>query len=201
MTKIERAGVFCGSSSGSNGVFEEQARKLGRIMAESGIGLVYGGGGIGLMGAIAQAVIEAGGEVIGVIPYALATKERALESDFGGRVELKIVKTMHERKSLMAGLSDAFIAMPGGLGTFDELFETLTWAQLGIHRKPIGVLNVDGYFDPMLAMLDRATEEGFIQPRYRKLVLEASEIDELMGRLHDYQPPESIVKWIEIEQI
>jgi len=173
------------------------AMSVGREMAERGIGLVYGGGGIGLMGAAARAVIDAGGSVTGVIPHALASKERALESDFEHRVELKVVKTMHERKALMTQLSDAFIALPGGLGTFDELFEALTWAQLGIHRKPIGLLNIEGYFDPLLDMLNRATGEGFIQPKYRSLLLDSNRIEDLFEKLELYTPPESIVQWIE----
>lgn len=194
---ITRICIFCGSSAGSNGLYMKTAMSVGREMAERGIGLVYGGGGIGLMGAAARAVIEAGGSVTGIIPRALASKERALESDFEHRVELKVVKTMHERKALMTQLSDAFIALPGGLGTFDELFEALTWAQLGIHRKPIGLLNIDGYFDPLLDMLNRATGEGFIQPKYRSLLLDSNRIEDLFEKLESYTPPESIVQWIE----
>jgi uncharacterized protein (TIGR00730 family) len=200
-TKIKRICVFCGSSNGRREIYSEQARLLGRKMAERGIGLVYGGGGIGLMGAVAQSLIEAQGEVIGVIPYALATKERALETTLESHVELRVVKTMHERKSIMTQLADAFVALPGGLGTFDELFEVLTWAQLGIHQKPIGLLNVDGYFDPLLALIDRAIGEGFIRPLYRDLIVTSSEIDDLLMKLFDYQPLESIVKWIEMEEV
>jgi uncharacterized protein (TIGR00730 family) len=170
-------------------------------MAEQGIGLVYGGGGIGLMGAVAQSLIEAQGKVIGVIPHALATKERALENTYGSRVELQVVKTMHERKAMMTKLADAFVAMPGGLGTFDELFEVLTWAQLGIHQKPIGLLNLDGYFDPLLALIERAIGEGFVRPIYRDLIVTSSEIDDLLTKLFDYQPLESIVKWVEMEEV
>lgn len=199
MTRIEKVCIFCGSSAGGNGLYADAARRVGLELARRNIGLVYGGGGIGLMGAAAHAVIEAGGSVTGVIPHSLATKERALESDFDQHIELKVVKTMHERKALMTQLSDAFIALPGGLGTFDELFEALTWAQLGIHRKPIGLLNVAGYFDPLLDMLDRATGEGFIQPRYRRLVLVSTVIDDLFEQLSNYIPPESIVQWIEMD--
>ncbi|HEX5084295.1 MAG TPA: TIGR00730 family Rossman fold protein, partial [Blastocatellia bacterium] len=156
---IKRICVFCGSLSGARDVYGEQARALGRAMAERGIGLVFGGGGIGMMGAVADAVIEAKGEVIGVIPYALATKERAHPD-----VDMRVVNTMHERKAMMAELSDAFIAMPGGFGTFEEVMETITWGQLGIHRKPVGLFNVAGYYDPLLAMIDRAIDEGFIRP-------------------------------------
>src|SRR5215510_13661031 len=151
---IKRICVFCGSQTGAREVYGEQARALGRALAERGIGLVYGGGGIGMMGAVADAVIESRGEVIGVIPYALASKERARRD-----VDIRVVNTMHERKAMMAELSDAFIAMPGGFGTFEEMMETITWGQLGIHQKPVGMLNVAGYYDPLLAMIDRAVEE------------------------------------------
>ncbi len=198
--RIERICVFCGSSPGVREIYINQARRLGRAMASRGIGLVYGGGGIGLMGAVAQAVIEGEGEVTGVIPRALATKERALESRFELKVELRVVKTMHERKALMASLADAYIALPGGLGTFEELLETLTWAQLGIHKKPMGLLNIEGYFDPLLSLIDRAIEEGFVLPRYRKLIVVSSEIEDLFERLLEYQPLESIIKWIDVDE-
>jgi uncharacterized protein (TIGR00730 family) len=192
---IKRICVFCGSQSGSREVYGEQARALGRAMAERGIGLVYGGGGIGMMGAVAEAVNGAGGEVIGVIPYALASKERARRD-----VDMRVVNTMHERKAMMAELSDAFIAMPGGFGTFEEMMETITWGQLGIHQKPVGLLNVAGYYDPLLAMIDRAVEEGFILPRYRNLFVASSGIDELFDLLRKFQPLEGLVKWIEISE-
>lgn len=193
--KLERICVFCGSYSGSREVYVEQARALGREMASRGISLVYGGGGIGIMGAVADAVIEARGKVIGVIPYALATKERAHPD-----IEMRVVNTMHERKAMMAELSDAFIAMPGGFGTFEELMETITWGQLGIHQKPVGLLNVAGYYDPMLQMIDRAVEEGFVQPRYRNLFVASSSIDELFELMIKFQPLEGVVKWIEMSE-
>jgi uncharacterized protein (TIGR00730 family) len=198
--KIERICVFCGSSSGTREMYVEQAQRLGRTMGGRGIGLVYGGGGIGLMGTVAQAVIEAKGEVIGVIPYALATKERALGVTNGANVEMRVVRTMHERKAMMTDLADAFIALPGGLGTFDELFEALTWAQLGIHQKPIGILNIEGYFDPLLSMIDRAIEEGFVLPRYRRLIVESYDIEDLISRFLNYRPLESIVKWVDMSE-
>jgi hypothetical protein len=199
--KIERIGVFCGSGIGRRGIYAEQARALGRVMAARGIALVYGGGGIGMMGAVADAVIEAKGKVIGVIPYALATKERAHpSSNRNGSVELRVVNTMHERKAMMAELSDAFIALPGGFGTYDELFEIITWGQLGIHHKPIGLLNLAGYFDPLLAMIDRAIEEGFVLPRYRGLFVVAENIEDLLDRMFKYQPLEGVVKWIEMSE-
>jgi len=192
---IERICVFCGSSAGRREVYIEQARVLGRAMAAEGIGLIYGAGGIGLMGAVADAVIEAGGEVMGIIPYALASKERAHP-----QAEMRVVNTMHERKALMAELSDAFIALPGGFGTFEELMEIITWGQLGIHQKPIGVLNTSGYYDPLLEMIDRAMEEGFILPRYRRLIVVASEVEELLDQLFRYEPLEGIVQWIEMSE-
>jgi uncharacterized protein (TIGR00730 family) len=192
---IKRICVFCGSHTGAREVYGEQARALGRAMAERGIGLVYGGGGIGMMGAVADAVIEARGEVIGVIPYALASKERARRD-----LDMRVVNTMHERKAMMAELSDAFIAMPGGFGTFEEMMETITWGQLGIHQKPVGLLNVAGYYDPLLAMIDRAVEEGFILPRYRNLFTASSGIDELFDLMRKFQPLEGVVKWIEMSE-
>jgi uncharacterized protein (TIGR00730 family) len=192
---IKRICVFCGSYSGAREVYGEQARALGRGMAERGIGLVYGGGGIGMMGAVADAVIEAGGEVIGVIPYALAAKERARRD-----IDMRVVNTMHERKAMMAELSDAFIAMPGGFGTLEEMMETITWGQLGIHRKPVGLLNIAGYYDPLLAMIDRAIEEGFILPRYRNLFVASSGVNDLFDLMRKFQPLEGMVKWIEMSE-
>jgi uncharacterized protein (TIGR00730 family) len=194
-TTIKRICVFCGSQAGSREVYGEQARALGRAMAERGIGLVYGGGGIGMMGAVADAVIEARGEVIGVIPYALASKERARRD-----VDMRVVNTMHERKAMMAELSDAFIAMPGGFGTLEEMMETITWGQLGIHRKPVGLLNVASYYDPLIAMIERAIEEGFILPRYRNLFVASSGVDELFDLMRKFQPLEGVVKWIEMSE-
>jgi uncharacterized protein (TIGR00730 family) len=199
-TKIKRICVFCGSSSGMRDIYLEQAETLARAMVARGIGLIYGGGGIGLMGALARAVVAVDGEVIGVIPYPLATKERAFEAGFEARFEMRIVKTMHERKAMMTRLADAFIALPGGLGTFDELFEALTWAQLGIHQKPIGLLNVADYFDPLLALIDRAIEEGFVNQHYRRLIIKSYEIEDLLDRLSAYQPLEGIVKWVEMDE-
>lgn len=196
---IKRVCVFCGSSPGVRETYGAQARALGQTLAEQAIGLVYGGGGIGVMGVVAEAVIKNDGEVIGVIPYALATKERALAADLGG-VEMRVVNTMHERKAMMAELSDAFIALPGGFGTFEELLEMITWGQLGIHQKPIGVLNVEGYYDALLAMIDRAIAEGFIQPHYRRLIVVAESVDELLAKLFNYEPLESIVQWIEMSE-
>lgn len=193
--KIKRICVFCGSSSGNREIYVTKARELGHSMAAKGIGLVYGAGGIGLMGTVADAVLEKQGEVTGIIPYALATKERAHIS-----ANMRVVNTMHERKAMMADFSDAFIALPGGFGTFEELLESITWGQLGIHQKPIGLLNIAGYYDPLLEMIDRGIGEGFILPRYRNLMTADSEVEPLLEKLFHYQPMEGIVKWIEMSE-
>ena len=161
-------------------------------MARRGLGLVTGGGRVGLMGVVADAAMAAGGEVIRVIPEALAAKEVA----HAGLTELRVVGSMHERKALMAALSDAFVALPGGYGTLEEFFEVLTWAQLGLHPKPCAVLNVAGYYDPLLALLDHAVAERFVKPIHRSLVLVEVEPERLLDRLRDYRPP-AVEKWIE----
>lgn len=163
--------VFCGSKTGSPPVYADAARQLGRIMAEEGLTLVYGGGHIGLMGVIADAVLEGGGTVIGVIPQALVDRELAHTR----ATEMHIVRTMHERKALMVEKSEAFVALPGGYGTGDELFEILTWAQLHIHHHPVGLLNCAGYFDSLLAWVDRMVADGFLTPDNRKLLRVADE--------------------------
>lgn len=191
-TRFTRVCVFTGSQVGSRAVYAEQARTLGRVLARRGIGLVYGGGSVGLMGVLADAALEAGGEVIGVIPEALMIREVT----HPGLTELHVVSTMHERKALMAELSDAFIAMPGGFGTLDELFETITWAQLGLHRKPIGLLNVDGYFDPLLAFIDHAIAEEFVLPEYGALLTVGNEPGVLLEMLLAYEPPVVVPRWI-----
>jgi len=189
--------VFCGSSPGTNPRHREMARQLGQTLAAKEIRLVYGGGGIGLMGALADATLAAGGQVIGVIPSGLATKEVAHPH----LTELRIVRTMHERKARMADLADAFLALPGGMGTFDELFEIITWAQLGIHRKPIGLLNIDHYFDPLIEMVEHAVREGFVSPHHRGLIIIAESVDEWFARLADFQPLTTSTSWIEMRDI
>jgi uncharacterized protein (TIGR00730 family) len=174
-----RVAVFCGSRTGGRPVYAEQARRLGRVLAARQLGLVYGGGHIGLMGVLADAVLQAGGEAIGVIPQSLVDRELAHQ----GLSELRVVTTMHERKAVMAHLSDAFIAMPGGYGTADEFFEILTWAQLGLHAKPAGLFNVAGFFDPLRSWLDHTVSEGFVQPRHRQLLLEADDPARLLDIL------------------
>lgn len=176
---MERICVFCGSSSGARPAFARAARDLGTALACRGIALVYGGGSVGLMGEIASAALEAGGEAIGVIPKSLVARELA----HPGLTELHVVSTMHERKAKMVELSSAFITMPGGLGTLDETFEILTWAQLGIHAKPCGILDVEGYFRPLLAFLDTAVGEGFIPAPGRARLIEDTEPQRLISRM------------------
>lgn len=184
--------VFCGSNAGANPEFLTGAVAFGRSIAARGLSLVYGGGKVGLMGAIADSVLEHGGQVTGVIPRFLAEKEVA----HYGVTELEIVETMHERKTRMFELSDAMVAMPGGLGTLEEIFEVVTWAQLGSHRKPCAFLNVAGYFDQLLAFLDSATEERFVREIHRQMILVESDPDRLLSAMQDYQGP-LVDKWID----
>jgi len=177
--------VFLGSNAGRLPIYADTARALGTLMAKRGIGLVYGGGTVGLMGILADAATAAGGEVIGVIPQAL----RAREHDHCGIAELHVVETMHERKALMAELSDGFVALPGGIGTFEELFEVWTWAQLGYHRKPCGLLNVAGFFDKMSGFIDHVVEDGFLRPEHRSMLIVADRPEDMVDRLVDYVAP------------
>jgi uncharacterized protein (TIGR00730 family) len=181
---LKRVCVFCGSNAGLRPEYADAARRLARVLSSRGIGVVYGGGNIGLMGIIADAMLEAGAEVIGVIPQSLVEREVA----HAGLTALHVVQTMHERKAMMSSLSDAFIAMPGGFGTFDEFFEVLTWSQLGYHRKPCGLLDVAGYFDRMTAMLDHAVAEGFLRPAHRGLVIADRDPEALLQKLADFTP-------------
>jgi uncharacterized protein (TIGR00730 family) len=190
---IQTVCVFCGSSSGVNPVYASTARDLGAELARRRLGLIYGGGRIGLMGEVATAVMSAGGTVVGVIPHALSGKEIA----FTEATELIVVDSMHARKALMADRAGAFVALPGGFGTCDELFEILTWAQLGIHRKPIGLLNVGGFFTPLLGWLDYIVGEGLLKAKHRDLLLASDSVSELLDRLAAYRPPAPITKWIE----
>ncbi len=182
---IKRVCVFCGSSPGSRPEYEAAASALGKALAKNKIGLVYGGGKVGLMGTVAVAAMEAGGNVTGVIPQDLVKKEVA----FMGITDLRVVNSMHERKALMASLSDGFIALPGGLGTIEEFFEVVTWAQLGIHEKPCGLLNVLGYFDKAIDFLDHAVGEYFIAPAARSLVLVEEDPEALLKLFSDYRQP------------
>jgi uncharacterized protein (TIGR00730 family) len=184
--------VFAGSSAGARTVYRDAAQALGRSLAQRDVGLVYGGAGVGLMGAVADAVLAGHGRVTGVIPEALVAKEVA----HAGLTELRVVRSMHQRKAIMAELADGFIALPGGLGTFEELFEVLTWAQLGLHRKPCALLNVEGFFAPLLALIAHAIEERFIRPEHASMVLVSPSPDGLLDMLAAYQPPMAD-KWID----
>lgn len=183
--ELRRLGVFCGSSVGGRPVYAAAAAALGRALAERGVALVYGGGCVGLMGILADATLAAGGHVVGVIPQALVD----LEVCHRGLPDLRVVASMHERKALMAELADAFVALPGGIGTLEEFFEVWTWTQLGVHRKPCGLLNVAGYYAPLLACIDHLVAERFLHPTHRALVLVEAEPAALLDRLAAYAPP------------
>jgi uncharacterized protein (TIGR00730 family) len=183
--------VFCGSNFGARDIYAEAAREVGRTIAGRGMTLIYGGAAVGLMGALADAALEAGGTVIGVIPAALVEREIA----HYGLSETHQVNSMHERKAIMADRSDAFIALPGGAGTMEETFETWTWAQLGHHRKPVGLLNVERFFDPLLTFLDHQVGERFMRPEHRDMLLVESDPEKLLDRFAAYRAP-VIEKWI-----
>jgi len=181
---MKRIAVYCGSHAGVRPEYAAAARSLGALLAREKIELVYGGGMIGLMGVVADAVLHHGGHVIGVIPEKLVIKEVVHEK----LPDLRVVKTMHERKALMAELADGFIALPGGFGTFEELFEVLTWSQLGWHAKPFGLLDTGGFYRPLLAFLDHATREGFLRAHHRALVLVEADAEKLLQRLKTHRP-------------
>lgn len=187
-----RLGVYCGSNAGSAPSYVETARHLGAALGHRSIGLVYGGGKVGLMGAVADAVLETGGEVIGVIPDHLVRAEVAHQ----GLTELEVVDSMHSRKARMADLADGFIALPGGFGTYDEVLEMLTWNQLGLVAKPVVFLDVDGFFDPLLQMFDRAVESGFVRSAHRMLAQKARTVDEAIA-LALAPVPETPHKWLD----
>lgn len=188
--------VFCGSCSGSKAIYRETATAMGQAIAKRGMRLIYGAGNVGLMGIVADAAIKAGGEVIGVIPKFLVDKEVA----HFGLTEMIIVNSMHERKARMADLADAFVALPGGFGTFEELCEVLTWSQLGLHNKPCGILNVAGYYDPLLALFDQAVTEQFLRSEYRSLVVSATDVDQMLKELESYRR-ENLQKWMDRDKI
>jgi hypothetical protein len=184
--------VFCGSTPGHDPAYAEATRAVGKSLVAHGYGLVYGGGGIGLMGELASAVLDAGGEVVGVIPRHLYEAERAHR----GVTDLRVVDTMHERKAAMADLSDGFVGLPGGIGTYEELFEALTWAQLGIHAKPVGLVDVGGFFTPLLAFLDQVVATGFLRPEHRAMLHVGPDLDALL-RAFAAAPPPPPTKWAE----
>ena len=193
---MKRICVFCGSSEGARPAYADAAQRLGEELVKRGLGLVYGGGSIGLMGVLADTVLAAGGEAIGVIPGGLASRELA----HAGLTEMHVVGSMHERKALLASLCDGFLALPGGLGTFEETLEVLTWAQLGIHRKPVGVLNVEGYWDGLRRLLAHAVGEGFVRPEYAALLLFSGTPAELLDRLAAWHPPALARAWLDPSQ-
>jgi uncharacterized protein (TIGR00730 family) len=191
---MRRICVFCGSSSGSHPEYGAAAEELGAELVRRTIGLVYGGGKVGLMGVLADAVLKAGGEAVGVIPEHIMSREIGHK----GLTKLHVVHSMHERKALMADLSDAFVAMPGGFGTLEEFCEVVTWTQLGLHAKPCGILNVRRYYSPLLAMFDHAVEERFLKPENRALVLARESPSELLRALDDWRPLH-VEKWLDRE--
>lgn len=188
--------VFCGSASGFRAEYAEAARRLGRLLVEQKIRLVYGGGNVGLMGIIADEVMSGGGEVCGIIPESLDKREVGHR----GLTELHVVDSMHTRKAMMAEKADGFIAMPGGIGTFEEFFEILTWAQLGFHDKPCAILNVAGYYDALLALADNAVKEGFVRPVHRSLIIEDSDPEVLLEKMRGMRPV-VVEKWIGREEL
>ncbi|HEX2133143.1 MAG TPA: TIGR00730 family Rossman fold protein [Actinophytocola sp.] len=184
-----RVCVFCGSSAGKGTGYLAAAAEVGRTLAARGIGLVYGGAAVGTMGAVADAAVAAGGEVVGVIPRSLVDREIA----HPGLAELHVVADLHERKAKMASLADAFLALPGGAGTLEELFEVVTWAQLGLHAKPIALLDVGGFYQPMLGFLDHMSAEGFLRPEYREMLIVETAVERVLDRYTEYSP--SRPKW------
>ncbi len=194
--ELKRICIFCGSHFGTDPAYRAAAADFGRHMVERGLGLVYGGGDVGMMGTVADAVLAGGGEVIGVIPRSLRDREVAHK----GLTELQVVDSMHERKRLMYAQADAVVALPGGIGTLDELFESMTWNQLGIHLKPAGVLNIEGYFDPLVAMLDRALDQGFVGRAYTDFLLVESSAARLLDALAVYSPPPGEV-WVRPSEV
>ncbi len=186
---LNSIGIFCGSSAGINPVYLQAAKDSGVFLAKNNVKIVYGGGKVGLMGAIADAAIRNDGQVIGVMPQSLVDKEIA----HTGLTKLYVVKDMHERKNRMATLSDAFLTLPGGAGTLEEIFEQWTWAQLGLHQKPCAFLNVNDYFSPLLAMIRRMTDEGFLKAEYRDMLIVEHNPDVILERFKNYQAPKH--KW------
>ena len=189
---MKRVCVYCGSSPGRRRSYRAAAHALGALLAARGVGVVYGGASVGLMGALADATLAAGGEVVGVIPRSLDDRELGHR----GLTALHVVASMHERKRMMADLADAFVAMPGGMGTLEELAETLTWSILGLHVKPLGLLDVDGYWGPLETFFDHAVEEGFLRPEHRALVLRDRDPARLLERLASWRPAAPVAKWI-----
>jgi uncharacterized protein (TIGR00730 family) len=188
---MKRIVVFCGSSPGNGEQYRKQAFRLGQVLAGRGIELVYGGARVGLMGAVADGVLKEGGKAIGILPVFLQTKEVAHDN----LTELILVDTMHERKAKMNELSDGVITLPGGFGTMEEFFEMLTWGQLGLHRKPVGILNVNGFYDPLLRLVQAMVDQGFLKEINQRMLLVSADIDGLLRQMEEYTPP-TIGKWL-----
>jgi len=188
---MKRITIFCGSSFGKEKIFEEQAYLIGKTLAEQKIGLVYGGAKVGLMGAVANGILQNGGEAIGVLPKFLKIKEIAHE----GLTQLILVETMHERKTIMNELSDGVIALPGGFGTLEELFEMITWAQLGLHQKPVAILNTNGFYNSLLDLIQQMVDKGFLKETNQHMLLTSDNVHKLLEKMKNYQPP-VIAKWI-----
>jgi uncharacterized protein (TIGR00730 family) len=187
---VKRLAVYCGSATPTDPRFTENARDVGRLLAERGIGVVYGGGRLGLMGAVADSALAAGGEVIGVIPRALVD----LEVAHRGCTELHVVETMHERKKAFTDLSDGFVTLPGGTGTMDELWEALSWAQIGYHAKPVGLLNVAGFYDGLLTFVVTMADAGFLRPQHRDILIASDNLDDLLARMASHVPLRTITQ-------
>ena len=187
---MKRLAVYCGSATPTDPRFTENARDVGRLLAERGIGVVYGGGRLGLMGAVADSALAAGGEVIGVIPRALVD----LEVAHRGCTELHVVETMHERKKAFTDLSDGFVTLPGGTGTMDELWEALSWAQIGYHAKPVGLLNVAGFYDGLLTFVATMADAGFLRPQHRDILIASDNLDDLLARMASHVPLRTITQ-------
>lgn len=187
---MKRVAVYCGSATPADPIYIESARNVGRSLAERGIGVVYGGGKLGLMGAVADSALAAGGEVIGVIPQALVSAEVAHR----GLTELHVVETMHERKALFTDLADGFVNLPGGTGTMDELWEALSWAQLGYHADPIGLLNIAGYYDKLVEFWGHMGQVGFLRPQHQRLLLVDSNLDALLAKMASFEPTVPIIR-------
>ena len=193
---MKRITVFCGSSFGTEEIYKEQAELLGKTLAKQNIGLVYGGANVGLMGAVADGTLSENGTVIGVLPNFLRSKEIAHQ----GLTELILVESMHERKTKMNDLCDGVIALPGGFGTLEELFEMLTWAQLGLHKKPIAILNINGFYDSLLELLQTMSEKGLLKEANQKMLLVSDDIEDLLNQMKNYIPP-AVGKWIDKEKV
>lgn len=193
---LKRITIFCGSSLGTDELYQSQASLVGQTLAKNNIELVYGGAKIGLMGAVADGVLSNGGKVIGVLPYFLKSKEIAHQ----GLTDLILVNTMHERKTKMNELCDGVIALPGGFGTIEELFEMLTWAQLGLHKKPIGILNVDGFYDTLIDLIQTMVDKGFLKQINKQMLLVSDTIDDLLNQMNEYVAP-AVGKWISEETV